>query len=84
MAHVRWLNFFHLENREELVFAEFKKRVALAAIQFFEIENVFVKRDRLFDVVHLYRDMITPINLYAHGLIYGETDGRQFSAQHGL
>jgi hypothetical protein len=49
-----------------LVFAEFEKRVALAAIQLFEIENVFVKRDRLFDIVHLDGDVIASVNLYVH------------------
>src|SRR6266508_4504207 len=78
MAHVRGLNFFHLENREELVFAEFEKRVALAAVQFFEIENVFVKRDRLFDIVDFDRDVIASVNLYAHEVIYRQTDARQF------
>jgi hypothetical protein len=48
------------------VFAEFEKRVALAAIQFFEIENVLVKRDRLFDIVHLDGDVIASVNLHAH------------------
>src|SRR4029077_11951522 len=70
MAHVCGLEFFHLENREELVFTEFEERVAFAAVQFFEIENVFVKRDRLFDVIHLDRDMIASVNLHAHFPIY--------------
>jgi hypothetical protein len=48
------------------VFTEFEERVAFAAIQFFEIENVFVKRDRLFGIVHLDRDVIASINLHAH------------------
>jgi hypothetical protein len=68
MAHVRGLEFFHLENREELVFTEFEERVAFAAVQFFEIENVFVKRDGLPDVIHLDRDMIASVNLHAHDL----------------
>ena len=50
MAHVRWLEFLHLENREELVFAEFEKGIAFAAVELFEIEYVFVKRDRFFYV----------------------------------
>lgn len=70
MAHVRGLEFFHLENREELVFTEFEERVAFAAVQFFEIENVFVKRDGLPDVIHLDRDMIASVNLHAHFPIY--------------
>jgi hypothetical protein len=53
-----------------LVLAEFEKHVALAAIQFLKIENVLVKRDRLFDIVHLDRDVIASVNLYAHGLVY--------------
>jgi len=50
MAQVRGLNFFHLENREELVLAEFEKRVALAAIQFLEIEKRLCKTRPPFDM----------------------------------
>ena len=66
MPHASGLQFLHLEDGKKLVLAEFEKRVALAAIQFLEIENVFVKRDRLLDVVHFDRDMIRSINLHAH------------------
>jgi len=52
------------------VFTEFEERVTFAAVQFFEIENVFVKRDGLPDVIHLDRDMITSVNLHAHFPIY--------------
>ena len=48
------------------MFAQFEKRVALASVQLLEIENVLVKRDRLFDVVHFDGDMITSVNLHAH------------------
>jgi hypothetical protein len=70
MAHVRGLHFFHLKNGEELVLAKLEKRVALAPIQFLEIENVLIKRDRFCDVVYFYRDVIASINLHAHELIY--------------
>jgi hypothetical protein len=66
MPHVRRLNFLHLENREKLMFAQFEKRVAFAAIELFQIENILVKFYRLADVVHLDGDMITAINLHAH------------------
>jgi hypothetical protein len=66
MSHASGLQFFHLEDGKKLVLAEFEKRVTLAAIQFLEIENVFVKRDRLLDVVHFDRDMITAVNLHTH------------------
>ncbi|OLC26286.1 MAG: hypothetical protein AUH91_04550 [Verrucomicrobia bacterium 13_1_40CM_4_54_4] len=66
MAHVRGLEFFHLENGEELVFAEFEKRIALAVGHLFKIENVLVKRDRFLDVIHLDGDVITSVNLHAH------------------
>jgi hypothetical protein len=48
------------------VLAEFEKRVALAAIQLFEIENVLVKRDRLFDIIDFNCDVIASVNLNAH------------------
>jgi hypothetical protein len=59
------MHFFHLENGKELVLAQLKKGVALATVQFFEIENVFVKRDRLLDVVHFDGDMIAAVNFDA-------------------
>ena len=52
------------------MFAELEKRVAFAAVEFFQIENIFVKRDRPLDVVHFDHDMITPVNLHAHFTIY--------------
>lgn len=66
MPHVRRLNFLHFENREKLMFAQFEKRIAFAAIEFFQIENILVKFDRPVDVVHLDGNMITAINLHAH------------------
>ena len=69
MAHIGGLNFFYLENGEKLVLAEFEKGVALAAPHLFEIENIFVKRDGLFDVVHFNGDVIASINLHAHKVI---------------
>jgi hypothetical protein len=52
------------------VLAELEKSVAFAAIQFLEIENIFVKRDRLFDIVHLDCDVIASVNLQAHEIMY--------------
>ena len=64
------MQLLYLENGEELVLALFKKSVAFAAVELLEIEDVFVKRDRLFDVIYLDRDVITPVNLHAHYLTY--------------
>src|SRR5439155_16482516 len=68
MPHIRPLHFFDFENGEELVLAQFEEGIALAAAHMLEIENVFVKRDRLLDVVHLDDDMITSIDLHTHVL----------------
>ncbi len=48
------------------MFAQFEKGIAFAATHLFEVENVFVKRHRLLDVVHLDGHMIASINLHAH------------------
>jgi hypothetical protein len=66
MAKVCGLYLFYFENREELMFAQFEKRVAFAPTHLFEIENVLVKRHRLLDVVDLDGHMIASINLHAH------------------
>jgi len=66
VAHICALHLFHFENREELVLTQFEKGVALATAHLFEIENVFVKRHRLLDIIHFDRDMIASINLHAH------------------
>ncbi len=50
--------------------AEFEKRVAFAALHLFEIENIVVKRDRVFDIAHLNRDVIASVNLHAHDVTY--------------
>jgi hypothetical protein len=62
------LDLVHFENREELMLTQFEKSVALATAHLFEIENIFVKRYRLLDIVHLDRDMIASINVHAHVL----------------
>lgn len=62
------LQLLHFENGEELMLAEFEERVTLAAVEFFQIEDVLVKRDRLSNVVHFDRDVIAAVNLYAHGI----------------
>jgi hypothetical protein len=66
MAHICGLELFHLKYGKELVLAEPEKGVTLAAVELFEIENVFVKRDGLLDVIHLDRNMIASVNLHAH------------------
>src|SRR5439155_18147797 len=42
MPHVRRLHPVHFENREELMFTQFEKGIALAAVHLFEIENILV------------------------------------------
>src|SRR6266403_4731062 len=66
VAHPAGMQFVHFENGEELMLAELEKGVAFAAVHLLEIENVLIKRDRLLDVVHFNRDVITTVNLYAH------------------
>ena len=66
MTHVHPLRFFYFENREELMLAQFEKRVALAASHLLQIENVLVKRHCLLDIIYFDRDMITSIDLHAH------------------
>src|SRR5262245_31488105 len=68
MPHVYRLNLFNSEDREELMLAEFEEGVAFTFIYLLEVEYVFVKRERLFDIVHFDRDMITTVNLNAHFL----------------
>jgi hypothetical protein len=65
MAHICALDFINFENGQELVLAKFEEGVAFAAVHLFEIENVFVKRDRLFNVVHFDGDMIASIHFNA-------------------
>lgn len=62
VTHVRRLRFFNFENCQELMFSQFEKRVAFALIELLEIENVFVKRDRFFDVVDFNRNVIAAVN----------------------
>src|SRR2546430_15840570 len=66
MAYVRRLNFFYLKNRQELVLAEFEESVAFAAVEFLEIENILIKRDRLFNVVDFDCNVITSVDLHTH------------------
>jgi hypothetical protein len=49
-----------------MVLAQLEKRITFAVTHLLEIENIFVKLDRLFDVVHLDGDMIASVNLHAH------------------
>jgi hypothetical protein len=46
--------------------AKLEEGVAFTLVQFLEIEDILVKRDRLPDIVHFNRDMIAAINLHAH------------------
>src|SRR5438132_8572296 len=70
MPHVCGLNCFYFKNRQELVLAEFEEGITFAAVEFFEIEDILVERDRLVDVINLDRDVIASIHLHAHFLIY--------------
>src|SRR6266478_8360756 len=70
MAHVCGLNCFYFKNRQELVLAEFEEGIPFATIEFFQIEDILVKRDRFLDVINLDRDVIASIHLHAHFLIY--------------
>ncbi len=70
MPHICRLNLFDFEDGEELVFAELEEGVAFAAVEPFQVEDVFVERDRLVDVINLDRDVIASIHLHAHCLIY--------------
>jgi hypothetical protein len=71
------LQFFHFENGEKLVRAELEKSVAFAAVHLFELKDILVKRDRLFDVVDLYRDVVAAVNVHAHLRSLAQIGGRQ-------
>ena len=43
--------------------AQLEKRVAFAFVQLLEIKDIFIERDRLFDVADFDRDVITTVNL---------------------
>lgn len=62
MTHVGGLRFSDFEDGQELMFTELEESVAFAFIELFEIENVFVKGDRLIDVIDFNRDMVTTVN----------------------
>ncbi len=70
MAHVRRLQFFHFKNCQELVLAEFEEGVAFAAVEFLQIKNILVKRDRPLDVIHFDGDVIAAVYSYTHVTIY--------------
>src|ERR1051326_3651224 len=63
MSNIRALRFFDVEDREELMLTEFEEGVSLAFIELLQIENIFIERDRFFDVIHFNRDMIAAVNL---------------------
>jgi len=48
------------------VLADFEKRVTLAFVHLFELEDVLVKGDRFGHIVHLDREMINSIDSHAH------------------
>jgi hypothetical protein len=73
MSDVHRLDLVDFKDRKELVLAEFEKRVAFAAVHWFEIEDVFVKHDCLFDVIDFDRDVIASVDVDTHFVIY--TDG---------
>jgi len=72
MSHSSGMQLLYLENGEELVLAELEKRITFTAVEFFQIENVLVKRDRLPNVVHFDRDVITSKNLHTHVVAYSK------------
>jgi hypothetical protein len=59
-------NLINLGHSEKLMISELKKRVAFASRFKFKVENVFVKRLRLSQIINLDRHMIAPIDLNAH------------------
>ena len=59
---------FALEHRQELVLAEFEKRVALAAIELLQAEDILVKGHCLLDIADLDGDVIAAIHLHTHFL----------------
>ena len=46
--------------------AQLEKRVALAAVEFFEIEHVLIEGHCLFDIIDLNGNVVTAIDLHAH------------------
>src|SRR4029079_19357121 len=56
----------HLEDREKLVFTQFKESVAFASIHFLQIEYILIELYRRLYIAHFDRDVIAPINLHAH------------------
>src|SRR5207244_4358220 len=65
MAHVCRLNLLYLEDGQELMLAEFEESVAFAAVEFFQIKNILIERDRLFNVVDFDRDVVASVNFNA-------------------
>jgi hypothetical protein len=57
---------FFTSDGEKLVLAELEEGVSFTAVELFEIENILVERNRLFDVVHFNGDVIATVNLDAH------------------
>jgi hypothetical protein len=51
------------EDGEELMFAELEEGVAFALVEFLEIENVLIKRDRFLDVIDFDGDVVAAVNL---------------------
>src|SRR5581483_2127369 len=70
MAHVRRLNFFDLEDGEELVLAQLKERVPFALIELLQIKNVLVEGDRLHNVVHFNGDVVASVDLNVCALFF--------------
>jgi hypothetical protein len=66
MPHPAALQFLHLKDSQELMFAQFEKRIPLPGIEFPQIEDVLVKLDRFFHIIDLDCNVITAKNLNAH------------------
>lgn len=54
------------EHRQELMFAQFKERIALPFVQLLQFKDINIKCDCGLDIAYLDRDMIAAIHLDAH------------------
>ena len=68
MPHPIRLNLVYFEDGEKLMLPQLEERIAFAAVELLKIEDVFVERDSLANVVDLDGNVVTPVNVNAHGL----------------
>src|SRR5438874_3225535 len=64
------LELLHFENGQELMLAELKKRIALAALKLLQVEYILIELYRRLHIIHLNGQMVTSINVHAHGRSY--------------